>query len=121
MVCSPNGDGVIVIGGWNSEIGKDSVEVLELKNDSNEWQMLETKLQFGRRFHVALPISTEIWQKFQQKSRENALRVVPNDPMFNPRRHGVPNYSIWGPRGHGNGHRDGSRGPDLYVKYSRKF
>ena len=121
MVCSPNGDGVIVIGGWNSEIGKDSVEVLELKTDSNEWQMLETKLQFGRRFHVALPISTEIWQKFQQKSRENALRVLDNDPMFNPRRHGVPNYPIWGPRGHGNGPRDGSRGPDLYVKYSRKF
>merc|ERR1712150_78865 len=73
MVCSPQGDGVIVIGGWNSEIGRDSVDVLELKNNSKEWKMLETKLQFGRRFHVALPISIEICQNFKKKVLKSHL------------------------------------------------
>ena len=106
MVCSPQGDGVIVIGGWNSEIGRDSVDVLELKNNSKEWKMLETKLQFGRRFHVALPISIEICQKLQEKSPEKSFRV-PNSPNNDP--DWGPNGPSLGPRGHGNG----PRGPNL--------
>ena len=68
MVTSPDGDGIILLGGdvprqegWGSE---SSAKLLQLKRDSNgwasSWTTMKQKLKYGRRQHVAIPIPNEL-------------------------------------------------------------
>ena len=55
---SPEGNGVILVGGQSSSGYLDSI--LELKtNDQGwvgAWTTLSTKLQYARRFHIIIPV-----------------------------------------------------------------
>ena len=61
MVPSPSGRGLVVIGGWNDNEGKDSNVLLELKGSSMEWVPLKQTLEYARDEHVAIPIPDE-WE-----------------------------------------------------------
>ena len=52
MVTSPNGQGVMVLGGSSL-----SHQIFELKSRIMIWSRLNQTLQYGRNSHVALPIS----------------------------------------------------------------
>ena len=58
MATSPEGNGVILVGGQSSSGYLDSI--LELKtNDQGwvgAWTTLSTKLQYARRFHIIIPV-----------------------------------------------------------------
>ena len=58
MAPSPDGNGVILVGGDKLESSLDSI--LELKADGQgwvgSWTTLTTKLQYARREHVVIPV-----------------------------------------------------------------
>ena len=66
MITSPNGTGVIIIGGEvgfsgfeerRNEDPKDpSHHLIELNGDTMEWKILDQKLDHGRRNHIAISI-----------------------------------------------------------------
>ena len=59
MAPSPDGNGVILIGGWSSSSGYLDT-ILELKADGQgwvgAWTTLSTKLQYARWWHVVIPV-----------------------------------------------------------------
>ena len=59
MATSPDGNGVILVGGYSSY--QDSI--LELKADGQgwvgAWTTLSTKLQYGRNYHIIIPVLME--------------------------------------------------------------
>ena len=58
MATSPEGNGVILVGGQSSSGYLDSI--LELKTDGQgwvgAWTTLSTKLQYARHFHIIIPV-----------------------------------------------------------------
>ena len=58
MSTSPDGNGVILVGGYLS--GKFLDSILELKADGQgwvgAWTTLSTKLQYGRYWHIVIPV-----------------------------------------------------------------
>ena len=59
MATSPDGDGVILFGGYVG--GGDIDAIMELKSDGQggvgtTWTILSAKLQYGRSFHVVIPL-----------------------------------------------------------------
>ena len=58
MATSPDGNGVILVGGYVSGTNLDSI--LELKADGQgwvrEWTTLSTKLQYERWGHIVFPV-----------------------------------------------------------------
>ena len=82
MVTSPDGCGVIIIGGSKAilkhiEHGDDSDDgdysdspsdkMLELRSDGNEWVILDQFLKQPRMEHVSFPITDEIETNFKEK------------------------------------------------------
>ena len=65
MIPSPNGKGVIVIGGESKTFEKDDDDdevsdlLMELNGDTLQWKILDQKLDAKRRYHNAIPISYE--------------------------------------------------------------
>ena len=60
MVTSPNGDGVVLLGGYNSKAYKYSKAIIELKGTTLKWVTLNQTLRYPRKWHVALPIPDEL-------------------------------------------------------------
>ena len=73
MVTSPDGNGIILIGGQHIKLRRDvnfheswniSAKILELRRDTNgwasSWTTMKQKLKYGRQEHVAIPISNEL-------------------------------------------------------------
>ena len=65
MVTSPNGRGVVLIGGiiYKDNFGTPSDLLIELSGSSRsclEWKYLEQRLQYPRAFHVAVQMPTDI-------------------------------------------------------------
>ena len=59
MVPTPNGKGVVLIGGYNDSEFKYSDKLLELSGHCVErlsWIVLDQRLQYARKNHVAFPI-----------------------------------------------------------------
>ena len=58
MASSPDGNGVILVGGRSSSGSLDSI--FELKADGQgwvgAWTTLTTKLQYARRVHIVIPV-----------------------------------------------------------------
>ena len=58
MATSPDGNGVILVGGYKYPYNSDSI--LELKADGQGWVgawiTLSTKLQYARKYHVIIPV-----------------------------------------------------------------
>ena len=58
MATSPDGHGVILVGGYSSGTNLDSI--LELKADGQgwvgAWNTLSTKLQYAGRDHIVIPV-----------------------------------------------------------------
>ena len=63
MVATPNGKGVILIGGHNQSDHKSSDALIELKGNTMdmhmEWIVLERKLEYARSNHIAIPIPND--------------------------------------------------------------
>ena len=63
MIPSPNGKGIIVIGGESITFGEREDKVsdllMELNGDTLQWKILDQKLDAKRRYHNAIPISYE--------------------------------------------------------------
>ena len=57
MITNPEGNGLILVGGWNANIGKPSNIILELKNNESTWEKLKATLHFGRQYPLIIPIS----------------------------------------------------------------
>ena len=63
MVTSPDGNGIILIGGQTSESWNITAKILELRRDTNgwasSWTTMKQKLKYARVLHVAIPIPNE--------------------------------------------------------------
>ena len=61
MVTSPSGDGVIVIGGYNSDTEENSRAIYELKVQTSKWTVLKQSLEHTPNGAglIAIPISEE--------------------------------------------------------------
>ena len=59
MATSPDGNGVILVGGRDSS-DNDLDSILELKADGQgwvgAWTTLSTKLQYARAYHIIIPV-----------------------------------------------------------------
>ena len=60
MVTSPNGKGVVLVGGYDATHMKYSSDLLELKQSSEEWIVLEQQLQYPRFRHLAFSIPSDL-------------------------------------------------------------
>ena len=77
MVTSPDGCGVIIIGGNqiildDVDAGRDyndlpSDKILELRSDATEWIILDQRLKNPRMEHVAFPITDEVENNLKEK------------------------------------------------------
>ena len=66
MVTSPNGQGVIVMGGYKDDERQVSDSIIELSGktiDSLKWRVLKLTLQFPRQSFVVLPISKDFYDE----------------------------------------------------------
>ena len=62
MVTSPDGGGVMIIGGYTSSNSK-SPKILELRAGGSgiiDWQEVDGELENGRNSHVVIPVPEEI-------------------------------------------------------------
>ena len=59
MVTSPDGGGVMIIGGYTSSNSK-SPKILELRAGDSSWQEHDQELDNGRRRHVVIPVPESI-------------------------------------------------------------
>ena len=59
MVTSPDGGGVMIIGGYTPSTSK-SPKILELRAGGSSWQERAPKLDNGRRAHVVIPVPESI-------------------------------------------------------------
>ena len=63
MVTSPDGGGVMIIGGWDAANGMKSGKILELRARGSgiiEWQEVDEELENGRYGHVVIPVPEQI-------------------------------------------------------------
>ena len=60
MILNADGDGVLLIGGWNGDETKASNAILELRVDSDSWTLMENTLAEGRQYPLAFAISPEL-------------------------------------------------------------
>lgn len=58
MASNYDGNGVILVGGWNYDAGKESDVMLEYKLD--KWRTLDDTLRFGRQYPLALSLPFEL-------------------------------------------------------------
>ena len=60
MATSPDGNGVILVGGYSSSGWTYSDSILALKADGQgwvgAWTTLTTKLQYARKYHIIIPV-----------------------------------------------------------------
>ena len=86
MVTSPNGFGVVLIGGWNATNGKDSEAFVELKSkNSKKWLILRQTLERPRRFHVAFNISKKTYENLiSEKSNPRGIVETVRSNNRNP-------------------------------------
>ena len=56
MATSPDGGGVILFGGYNTDKSGKEDKILELRFGANEWTVLPQKLNQPRSGHVVIPI-----------------------------------------------------------------
>ena len=63
MVTSPDGNGIILIGGFRDRVGR-LAKILELRRDTNgwasSWTTMKQKLKYSRNLHVAIPVPNEL-------------------------------------------------------------
>ena len=59
LITSPDGKGVILVGGLDARRGRSSNELLEFRQ-STGWKILGQKLKYARQFPVVLPISNDL-------------------------------------------------------------
>ena len=63
MVTSPDGMGIIIVGGRNKDSLSDEKRILESRFDGSQflpWQVMDQELQFNRSSHVVIPIPKSI-------------------------------------------------------------
>ena len=55
MVTSPDGMGIIIVGGYNEDSDSSEKRILESRFDGSQflpWQVIDQELDYGRRGHV---------------------------------------------------------------------
>ena len=83
MVTLPCGKGVVIIGGAKSyptkSISDYSDSLIKLSGNSVEslaWTILDKKLQFGRKDHIAFPIPDQLLK--QLPTLQSSIKEMPN-------------------------------------------
>ena len=59
MVTSPDGMGIIIVGGYNADSESSEKRILESRFDGSQflpWQVMDQELEFKRFGHVVIPI-----------------------------------------------------------------
>ena len=65
MVTSPTDEGVVIIGGYNHDLCKESYHLIEIMGNSVEtleWNLLEQRLKYARSAHLAFAIPYEMYK-----------------------------------------------------------
>ena len=64
MASSPDGNGVLLFGGYDGSTYPYTNNILELKSDDQgwvgSWSILTTKLKYERAYHVVIPVVMDI-------------------------------------------------------------
>ena len=63
MVTSPDGMGIIIVGGYNADSDSYEKRILESRFDGSKflpWQVMDQELENERRSHVVIPIPKSI-------------------------------------------------------------
>ena len=63
MVTSPDGMGIIIVGGYNEDSDSSEKRILESRFDGSQflpWQVMDQELDYGRTGHVVIPIPKNI-------------------------------------------------------------
>ena len=63
MVTSPDGMGIIIIGGYNTDSGSTEKRIIESRFDGSQfldWQVMDQELKTARAAHVVIPIPKSI-------------------------------------------------------------
>ena len=63
MVTSPDGMGIIIVGGYNRDSRSSEKQILESRFDGSQflpWQVMDQELDYGRTGHVVIPIPKNI-------------------------------------------------------------
>ena len=63
MVTSPDGMGIIIVGGYYGDSDSGEKQILESRFDGSQflpWQVMDQELQFKRSQHVVIPIPKSI-------------------------------------------------------------
>ena len=63
MVTSPDGMGIIIVGGLNLVQGTSEKRILESRFDGSKflpWKVMDRELKYGRENHVVIPIPNSI-------------------------------------------------------------
>ena len=63
MVTSPDGMGIIIVGGLNTDSGSSEKRILESRFDGSqflEWKVMDQELDYERTSHVVIPIPKNI-------------------------------------------------------------
>ena len=55
MAESPDGGGVVLFGGLNTDVNQFEDRILELRAGANSWNILNITLKNRRAFHVVIP------------------------------------------------------------------
>ena len=66
MITSPDGQGVIIIGGKIESQGIYSNMLLELKSITGNWNILQQKLNKGRHNHLSFPMNSKTDQNLRR-------------------------------------------------------
>ena len=65
MVTSPTDEGVVIIGGYNHDLCKESYHLIEIIGNSIEtleWNLLEQRLKYARSAHLAFSIPYHMYK-----------------------------------------------------------
>ena len=63
MVTSPDGMGIIIIGGWNRDSSSTEKRIIESRFDGSQfldWQVMDQEIEYARSEHVVIPIPKSI-------------------------------------------------------------
>ena len=72
MVTHPNGKAVVLFAGYNAKQNMKSRKIIQLDSDSNQWTILEQKLNYGRDGHLVMSIPDDFTDCSSSKNGGNS-------------------------------------------------
>ena len=73
MVTSPDGQGVLLVGGYNDDTNEVTNLILELNGETMEWNFLKQTLKWPRKGHVAFQIPDSLVKNENESNNEKNI------------------------------------------------